>query len=219
MNNKKELIGEYMKRSTNHELLLSSLKEVNHMIQKASRLRVGRFKAEVVQVFCFLVFLFFCVCVFEKKNQPNWNFSPPIEHQGKKNPEKIKKKKQKAKKRKNKKQKLKLDGQKKKWVTVYSDTKFLFFFSPLLFKWQVLFLCFLFEFLFFVVMVFFFLKGLSRCRQTQQYVFSIQNHQDWKTNIEKSKKKTKNLFFCHFCFYVWIVFSWQFYVFMGEGRQ
>jgi Bardet-Biedl syndrome 2 protein len=43
-----ELVGEYTKRATNHEELLKSLKEVNHMIQKASRLRMGEFKSKVV---------------------------------------------------------------------------------------------------------------------------------------------------------------------------
>lgn len=44
----KGLIGEYKKRSTNHEQLLSSLKEVNQMIQKAARLRIGEPKNRVV---------------------------------------------------------------------------------------------------------------------------------------------------------------------------
>jgi len=43
-----ELIGEYAKRQNNHEQLLASLKEVNHMIQKAARLRVGSAKTRVV---------------------------------------------------------------------------------------------------------------------------------------------------------------------------
>jgi len=42
------LIGEYSKRANNHEQLLASLKEVNHMIQKAAKLRVGSAKARVV---------------------------------------------------------------------------------------------------------------------------------------------------------------------------
>jgi Bardet-Biedl syndrome 2 protein len=45
-----ELVGEYTKRATNHEELLKSLKEVNHMIQKASRLRMGEFKSKVVSL-------------------------------------------------------------------------------------------------------------------------------------------------------------------------
>lgn len=44
----RELIGEYTKRSTNHAELLAALKEVNHMIQKAARLRMGEPKAKVV---------------------------------------------------------------------------------------------------------------------------------------------------------------------------
>jgi len=43
-----ELIGEYNKRSNNHEQLLAALKDVNHMIQKAARLRVGSAKTRVV---------------------------------------------------------------------------------------------------------------------------------------------------------------------------
>lgn len=43
-----ELIGEYNKRATNHQQLLSQLKEVNLMIQKASNLRVGSAKTRVV---------------------------------------------------------------------------------------------------------------------------------------------------------------------------
>jgi len=43
-----QLIGEYVKRSTNHQALLSALKDVNHMIQKAARLRVGNAKTRVV---------------------------------------------------------------------------------------------------------------------------------------------------------------------------
>ena len=43
-----ELIGEYNKRANNHEQLLAALKEVNMMIQKAARLRVGGAKTRVV---------------------------------------------------------------------------------------------------------------------------------------------------------------------------
>ena len=43
-----ELLGEYNKRANNHEQLLAVLKEVNHMIQKAARLRVGSAKGRVV---------------------------------------------------------------------------------------------------------------------------------------------------------------------------
>jgi len=43
-----ELIAEYRKRSNNHQALLAALKEVNHMIQKAARLRVGAAKTRVV---------------------------------------------------------------------------------------------------------------------------------------------------------------------------
>ena len=43
-----ELIGEYTKRSNNHEQLLAALKDVNHMIQKTARLRVGAAKARIV---------------------------------------------------------------------------------------------------------------------------------------------------------------------------
>lgn len=43
-----ELIGEYRKRANNHKELLKSLKEVNQMIQKASRLRMGQYKTIVV---------------------------------------------------------------------------------------------------------------------------------------------------------------------------
>ena len=43
-----ELMGEYTKRANNHEELLAALKEVNHMIQKAAKLRVGAPKARIV---------------------------------------------------------------------------------------------------------------------------------------------------------------------------
>ena len=43
-----ELMGEYSKRANNHEQLLAALKEVNHMIQKAAKLRVGAAKARIV---------------------------------------------------------------------------------------------------------------------------------------------------------------------------
>ena len=42
------LLGEYNKRANNHEQLLAALKEVNQMIQKAARLRVGAPKSRVV---------------------------------------------------------------------------------------------------------------------------------------------------------------------------
>jgi len=44
----RELIMEHTKRSTNHAELLAALKEVNQMIQKAARLRVGSAKTRVV---------------------------------------------------------------------------------------------------------------------------------------------------------------------------
>jgi len=43
-----ELLAEYKKRHTNHTELLECLKEVNQMIQKAARLRVGSAKTQVV---------------------------------------------------------------------------------------------------------------------------------------------------------------------------
>mmetsp|Transcript_10478 Transcript_10478/g.25127 ORF Transcript_10478/g.25127 Transcript_10478/m.25127 type:complete len:701 (-) Transcript_10478:93-2195(-) len=43
-----DLIGEYRKRTYNHDQLLEALKEVNHMIQKAARLRVGHAKGRIV---------------------------------------------------------------------------------------------------------------------------------------------------------------------------
>ena len=43
----RELIGEYIKRANNHNELLSALKEVNAMIQKAARLRIGAAKTKV----------------------------------------------------------------------------------------------------------------------------------------------------------------------------
>lgn len=44
----RELIGEYIKRANNHNELLSALKEVNAMIQKAARLRIGTAKTKVI---------------------------------------------------------------------------------------------------------------------------------------------------------------------------
>merc|ERR1711957_1131758 len=43
-----DLIAEYNKRANNHQQLLSQLKEVNMMIQKAAKLRVGPPKTRVV---------------------------------------------------------------------------------------------------------------------------------------------------------------------------
>merc|ERR1711879_37333 len=43
-----DLIAEYNKRATNHSQLLLQLKEVNMMIQKAAKLRVGAPKTRVV---------------------------------------------------------------------------------------------------------------------------------------------------------------------------
>lgn len=42
-----QLIGEYVKRSNNHQALLEALKEVNHTIQKAANLRMGQAKTKV----------------------------------------------------------------------------------------------------------------------------------------------------------------------------
>jgi len=44
------MIGEHKIRSNNHEELLVCLKKVNHMIQKAGRLRVGEAKTKVVSL-------------------------------------------------------------------------------------------------------------------------------------------------------------------------
>ena len=44
-----ELIGEYTKRATNHDLLMKSLKVVNDMIQRASNLRFGTAKTSVIK--------------------------------------------------------------------------------------------------------------------------------------------------------------------------
>lgn len=45
---RRDLIAEHGKRATNHRALLEALKEVNQMIQRAARLRVGGPKARVV---------------------------------------------------------------------------------------------------------------------------------------------------------------------------
>ncbi len=42
------LIGEYLKRTNNHQELVSSLKELNNMIRNASNLRVGSSQKRVV---------------------------------------------------------------------------------------------------------------------------------------------------------------------------
>jgi Bardet-Biedl syndrome 2 protein len=44
----RELLGEYMKRSNNHNELLAALKDVNSMIQRAGKLRVGQSKTSLV---------------------------------------------------------------------------------------------------------------------------------------------------------------------------
>lgn len=43
-----DLIGEYNKRANNHEQLIAVLKEVNHMIQKTARLRMGSAKTRII---------------------------------------------------------------------------------------------------------------------------------------------------------------------------
>ncbi|KAJ9455476.1 Bardet-Biedl syndrome 2 protein-like protein [Diplonema papillatum] len=43
-----QLIGEYIKRANNHNELLTALREVNAMIQKAARLRMGQAKTRVI---------------------------------------------------------------------------------------------------------------------------------------------------------------------------
>ena len=43
-----ELIMEHTKRATNHAELLLALKEVNQMIQKAARLRMGGAKTRII---------------------------------------------------------------------------------------------------------------------------------------------------------------------------
>lgn len=43
-----QLLGEYTKRSTNHQALLDALKDVNAMIQLAARLRYGNAKSNVI---------------------------------------------------------------------------------------------------------------------------------------------------------------------------
>ncbi len=43
-----ELIGEYKKRSLNHQALLDALKQVNNMIQIAAKLRNGQSKTRVI---------------------------------------------------------------------------------------------------------------------------------------------------------------------------
>jgi len=45
----RELIGEYIKRANNHNELLVALKDVNAMIQRAAKLRVGPPSARVIQ--------------------------------------------------------------------------------------------------------------------------------------------------------------------------
>ena len=45
----RDLVLEHVKRTTNHEHLLAALKEVNQMIQKAAKLRVGQPKLAVVR--------------------------------------------------------------------------------------------------------------------------------------------------------------------------
>ncbi|CUG90518.1 Hypothetical protein, putative [Bodo saltans] len=44
----RELMGEYLKRSNNHNELLAALKEVNTMIQKAGQLRLGQAKQRLI---------------------------------------------------------------------------------------------------------------------------------------------------------------------------
>lgn len=46
----REMIGEYQKRANNHQELLKVLKEVNKMIEKASNLRVGNHRTQLINV-------------------------------------------------------------------------------------------------------------------------------------------------------------------------
>ena len=46
-----QLIGNYNVRAKSHEDLLSSLKEVNQMIQRAANLRAGQYKTRVINEF------------------------------------------------------------------------------------------------------------------------------------------------------------------------
>jgi Bardet-Biedl syndrome 2 protein len=48
MDMNRELVAEHMKRYNNQQALLDALKQVNHMIQKAARLRVGTAKTGVI---------------------------------------------------------------------------------------------------------------------------------------------------------------------------
>lgn len=43
-----DLIAEYTKRSNNHQQLLEALREVNQMIQRAAKLRVGTAKTRII---------------------------------------------------------------------------------------------------------------------------------------------------------------------------
>jgi len=42
------LVGEYLKRTNNHQDLIATLKELNNMIRNASNLRVGAMQKRVV---------------------------------------------------------------------------------------------------------------------------------------------------------------------------
>ena len=44
----RDLLAEHAKRSSNHKALLEALKDVNSMIQKAARLRMGTAKTQFV---------------------------------------------------------------------------------------------------------------------------------------------------------------------------
>ena len=44
----RDLVSQYKIRCNNHQQLMETLKEVNQIIQKAARLRIGRSKAMVI---------------------------------------------------------------------------------------------------------------------------------------------------------------------------
>ena len=44
----RDLVSQYKIRCNNHQELMETLKEVNQIIQKAARLRIGRSKATVI---------------------------------------------------------------------------------------------------------------------------------------------------------------------------
>jgi Bardet-Biedl syndrome 2 protein len=86
------LVGEYLKRTNNHQELIATLKELNNMIRNASNLRVGAAQKRVVGLsrdciknnttakIAQVRFLFFNKCLIDIRERQNFVISFIIQH-------------------------------------------------------------------------------------------------------------------------------------------